>query len=513
MKEVILGSVFTFIYCIGCAQDANWQHLDPDKDSVFGVSTNRSYSSILKGRFLQKVIVAVIDGGIDTSHEDLRTVIWNNPKEIIGNEVDDDLDGYVDDVHGWNFIGGKSGNVEFDNLELTRYIRSKHAFFDSLSYGVVPIVYRSEYQAYRKSKKEFDRRLQQTEDAFARLERFRSTLSLIVRKIGKGETIGLEEFERYQVNDEEEGACLTMIIKELKSTPDFREINNHLAQIYKNLDEQLKYGLNVNYDSRKIVSDDYTDVYQKEYGNNDVCGPEAEHGTHVAGIIGAVRDNGLGITGVASNVAIMCIRIVPKGDERDKDVANAIRYAVNHGARIINMSFGKEYSSEKQVVVDAIKYALSKGILFVHAAGNDGKDLDDPVNKVYPSRKEINSIDSELAWIEVGASNWKNNTSLPASFSNYGKTTVDVFAPGVHIFSTTPGSHYDYLDGTSMAAPMVTGVAALIWGYKPSLKAKEVKRIILSSATKSEYLSNKCISEGVVNAYQALVLANAGNRE
>jgi subtilisin family serine protease len=282
---------------------------------------------------------------------------------------------------------------------------------------------------------------------------------------------------------------------------------------YKN---QVEYQLNTDFDPRTIVGDNYADATEKFYGNNDVKGPDATHGTHVGGIVGAIRNNGKGIDGVADNVLIMSVRVVPDGDERDKDVANAIRYAVDNGAKVINMSFGKPYSPNKKIVDDAIQYAMSKDVVLVHAAGNDGLNVDiDP--SFYPNGIGLDKNGKATSWIEVGASGAKDDQNLVAPFSNYGKNTVDVFAPGVQIYSTIPGSNYEFFDGTSMASPVVAGLAALLRSYFPNLSAVQVKEIILKSVTKVTHpvrvkgqtglLSDFCRTGGVVNAYEALKLA------
>jgi len=265
--------------------------------------------------------------------------------------------------------------------------------------------------------------------------------------------------------------------------------------------------LNIAFDSRFLVGDNYENSAEKYYGNNDVFGPFARHGTHVAGIVGAIRNNNLGINGIANDVKIMMVRIVPNGDERDKDVANGIKYAVDNGAKVINMSFGKSYSKDKSAVDEAVKYAMSKDVLLIHAAGNDGKDLDNTGNIFVPNKYYADKNGVADAWITVGASGWKDDMTLIAPFSNYGKTQVDVFAPGMQIYSTTPGSKYETLSGTSMAAPVVTGLAALIREYYPKLTAIQVKNIIMQSVEKRAILKDKCVSGGVVNAYNALKLA------
>jgi subtilisin family serine protease len=309
-------------------------------------------------------------------------------------------------------------------------------------------------------------------------------------------------------------------MSQLQRDPDYIKFRDEeLGEALKHIQVQVDYQYNLSFDPRPIVGDDYSNDKERLYGNADVTGPNADHGTHVAGIIGAVRDNAIGIKGIADHARIMVVRVVPDGDERDKDVANGIRYAVDNGARVINMSFGKGYKWDKEIVDEAVRYAMSKDVLLVHAAGNDGKDLEMESN--YPTRVYADSNGMAGAWIEVGASGWVNDSTLVAPFSNYGKTKVDVFAPGESIYSTTPGSHYANHDGTSMASPVVAGLAALIREYYPKLTALQVKDIILRSVLKVDHpvivrvdgkpakvmLSDISVSGGVVNAYQALQMA------
>ncbi|MCU0404428.1 MAG: S8 family serine peptidase [Chitinophagaceae bacterium] len=298
----------------------------------------------------------------------------------------------------------------------------------------------------------------------------------------------------------------------------FEELNAYLEQ-----QEGLmnaKTSPFVNY--RALIGDNPDDISDRNYGNPDIMGPEAKHGTHVAGIIAAKRNNNTGMDGVANNVQILTLRAVPDGDEYDKDIALAIRYAADNGAKVINMSFGKDFSPKKEWVDDAIRYAASKDVLLVHAAGNDSKNIDE--NDNFPSAL-MNDKSVAANMITVGASGDSSiKTGMIAPFTNYGKVTVDVLAPGVKIYSTVPtGNRYSFQEGTSMAAPVVSGIAALIRGYYPQLSAAEVKQILMQSVDKT--LSNQlfskpgsddetitmaelCGSGGIVNAYNALVLAD-----
>lgn len=551
----------------------NWYNLDLVKDGYFGISTEKAYDEFLKGRKPKaSIVVAVIDGGVETTHEDLKDVLWTNKKEIPNNGIDDDGNGYVDDIHGWNFIGSKRGNLAYDNLELVRIFKAYEPKYKStIRSTVLDSTQKEEFALYTKVTAEFGKKYDEAHQSFAVISIINKMLDS-VGQITHKPIPSLEDIENYKADSEEEEQCKKIIRRGAKESGSMEKFHKEMKDAYKQYDVMLRYNLNPKYDQRKeLVGDDYSNANERIYGNNDVAGPNAEHGSHVSGIIGANRKNNIGINGVADHVRIMGIRVVPEGDERDKDVANGIRYAVDNGARVINMSFGKGFKWNKEVVDEAVKYAEQKGVLLVHAAGNDSKnnDIEDNYpNKYYESpeaiayrkahkKPEINtmvfrpnqnaqqqgmgpgrnipgiplkpvvdtakfSLPHARNWIEVGASAYKNDASLKASFSNYGKYTVDVFAPGFMIRSTVPGSKYEEFDGTSMAAPVVSGLAALILSYYPELKPHEVREIIMKSVVKveqkvknenekgeSERVSFKelCVSGGIVNAYQALKLA------
>jgi subtilisin family serine protease len=498
IKSTIFLSMFFVINAV--AQKPNWHNLDLQKDSVFGISTEKAYSELqLSKKKFSTVIVGVIDSGLDTAHEDLKPVIWTNTNEIPGNGIDDDHDGYVDDVHGWDFIGGPKGDVNQENLELTRLIKKGNATPQML-------------QAYQKL-------LNKDNQIVDNIKGFEFYLDSMIIHMQKP-TPTLADFQAYKPRNGQEEQVKKIMIDALGENPDYATFRkSELDDVIKHYEDDLNYALNLSFNPRTIVGDDTTNAEEHFYGNNDVAGPADLHGTHVAGIIGAVRNNNIGIDGIADHVQIMSVRTVPDGDERDKDVANAIRYATDNGAKVFNMSFGKAYSPDKKVVDEAVKYAMSKDVLIVHAAGNESENLDKEKN--YPNRIYKDSSGSAGAWIEVGASGWKNDETLVASFSNYGKTTVDVFAPGVQIHSTLPNSTYGDESGTSMASPVVAGLAALIREYYPKLTALQVKEIIMKSVVKPTQLvkvkdgeientvlfSEVCISGGIVNTYNALKLA------
>lgn len=499
-------------------QKVNWQNLDLKTDAVFGISTEKAYKELLKGKKSTPVLVAVLDGGVDLDHEDLKRVIWTNKKEVAGNGVDDDKNGYVDDIHGWNFLGGKDGSVEFETLELTRIVRRDMARFAGVTATTVAEKDKADYETFVKNRTELETQLAEAKNNFQGMMGLKYFLDQVVKKLGKANPT-LADFESFKPTTKQEEAIQEIVVGELKKDPDFSAFyENQIVGGVKQAEEQVKYNLNIDYDPRSIVGDDPTNDNEHFYGNNDIKGPDALHGSHVAGIIGADRTNAIGVKGVADQVMIMGVRNTPNGDERDKDVANAIRYAADNGAKVLNMSFGKSYSPSKAVVDEAIKYALSKDVLIVHAAGNDNNDID--VENNFPSRKYNDGTEAG-AFIVVGASGSKDDETLKASFSNYGKTSVDVFAPGVAIKSTVPGNKYVNEDGTSMAAPVVSGLAALIRSYYPKLTAAQVKEIILKSVVKVNHninilkgednistpFADLCVTGGIVNAYNALKLA------
>jgi cell wall-associated protease len=494
----------------------DWQLLDATSDRVVGVSARRAERELLAGKQPKRtVIVAVIDGGIDTAHVGLKANLWTNPKEVAGNGKDDDNNGYADDVRGWNFIGGKDGrDVQYDALELTRlYARCTKQAPASAVRLPVP-----DEATCKRATDEFEKQRTETQQLAQQVEQISVVMTRaneILRRALGSDSLTKAKVTAYQPNSSEtqQAKMMWLRLADAGITPD------ELEKAKEEVETKNKYGLNPSYDPRAIVGDDYANTTERKYGNADVMGPDARHGTHVAGIIGAVRGTPGGIDGIAPNVKLMMVRTVPDGDERDKDIANAIRYAVDNGANIINMSFGKGYSPEKAVVDEAVKYADSKGVLLVHAAGNDGENLAEKPSfptPVYLSGGKPNN------WIEVGASSWKGLDSLAAPFSNYGKAQVDVFAPGVDILSTVPGGGYERESGTSMAAPVVSGVAALLMSYYPNLSATDVKRILMDSATRyadqrvarpgqgdveKVPFGSLSITGGVVNAYAAVKLA------
>lgn len=495
---------------------ANWYNLDLAKDSVFGVSTERAYD-LLKGHPAKTVIVAVIDGGTQYNHEDLKDIVWTNPGEIPNNGIDDDHNGYVDDIHGWDFIGGKTRNVNEDNLEMTRLYRQWKPKYENADPKTLSAQEKSEYDLYQTVKKEYNEKYNEASAGYKKYTGFMQGIKDVQQALGKDSNFTVAELESYKYKNTYDSVARAIFLKLTQNGMSVNQVTKGVKGAIDYYGTMVNYNLNLNFDPRNIVGDDYTNVNERFYGNDSVFGKHGEHGTHVAGIIAGERDNGVGINGIADHVQIMIIRTVPDGDERDKDVANAIRYAVDNGASVINMSFGKDFSPYKSAVDDAVKYAESKNVLLVHAAGNDSKNTDKENN--FPTPKMLNG---QMAsnWIEVGASTSTNDIHLVASFSNYGAKNVDLFAPGYHIYSCVPDSKYADMSGTSMASPVVAGVAALIRSYFPTLTAEQVKQVLVSSVVpinhkvilpgsdnKKVKFKTLCSSKGVVNAYNAVLAA------
>ncbi len=507
----------------------NWHQLDKAETGYYGISLDKAYDFV-KGKKSKTVVVAVIDSGIDTLHEDLKPILWTNPKEIPGNGIDDDHNGYVDDIHGWNFIGGKDGrNVKEDSYEGARvYHKLKAKYGDVVpDPSSVKPEDRAEVEMYRKAKEKVEGNPDATGGVdIVFLKRIATTLHKS-DSILQG-SMAVKSYTGKELDDY--AATLPEVVKARSTLLGLMKANNSLDQTNKDfLDGLDQY---VTGEERKeeakttapkdyrgeIVKDDETNINDRYYGNNDIMAGTPFHGTHCSGIIAAVRNNGKGVDGIADNVRIMMIRAVPDGDEHDKDIANAIRYAVDNGAQIISMSFGKDFSPQKSWVDDAVKYADTKGVLLVHAAGNDNKNIDSVDN--FPNPVYIKMKGRADNFITVGASGDSTNGGVTANFSNYGKNEVDVFAPGVKIYSSVPGGNtYGYASGTSMACPVVAGIAAFLLEYYPDLSAKQLKYVIEKSAVpvtdkvklpgseEKVNLSDISKSGGLVNAYQAAKLA------
>ncbi len=528
MKNIFFTGILICFFLSGKAQVSGWQHKDLKADHVFGISTDKAYAELLRNKEAQTVIVTIIDSGIDTLHEDLQASIWHNKQEIAANGIDDDHNGYTDDIIGWNFTGL---SIKWDSL--VKLIHTKGPFYDSLSYTKVPDGERAGFNRFNQLKKELEHVSFTLSQSLDNLVNYKKEIGLLVAATGKANP-GFQDFKALLARDSSKRKILIPLIDLLPLFKDYQTFQSEA------LDRQLK---NIRYaaghlysgpDSAGVISSLVDNNYDSSYNriftipdDNNLVGfqPITAHGTHIAGIIGADRANVKGIKGIANRVKIMSLKIYTGlfPGFRDENLASAIRYAVDNGARVINLSLGSLETADKKILDDAVRYAMKKNVLIVRASGNDGRDMDElPGKGLYPTKYYLEGGEA-AAWLTVGASDWEDNDTLAAKFSNYGATTVDVFAPGVQINSTIPGNRYQVFNGTSMAAPVVAGLAALIMEYYPRLTAIQVKEIIMRSAKKVNhkvYLPGKsavktevpfsrlCVSGGIVNAYKALKLAS-----
>lgn len=510
------------------SQLKHWGAMDLVTDTVPGMSVDRAYRELIKKRKGQPVIVGVIDSGTDIEHEDLKNVLWTNPGEIAGNGIDDDNNGFIDDVHGWNFLGDILG----ENMEYVRIVRKLGPKFEGKNESSISSADAKEYQLYQKAKAEFEKEYSETMANKTRYEQMLSQLKpaneAMVKKLGK-EDYTVEDLEGIKNPSQTEREQIGMLSQMLNFADSIPEVLDQLQGGVDYFTSKTDIHFNTTEDFRGVLGDDPDDITDNIYGDNNVLSADptrenVKHGTHVSGIIGAERNNGIGMDGVANNVQIMTVRAVPDGDEYDKDVAVAIRYAVDNGAKVLNTSFGKYYSPHSQWVYDAIKYAADHDVLIVNAAGNDGLDLD-TVN-VYPNDQVDNNEEIANSFLTVGALNYEFGPNMVANFTNYGKINVDVFAPGVKIWSTTPNNEYEFLNGTSMAAPGVAGVAAMIRSYYPKLSAAQVKQVLMDSGISpnievvlggdsSDTAMFPTISKSgkIVNMYNAFIMADKMSRQ
>ena len=507
-----------------------WHHFGSGSPFPTGIGSIAWYETSVKPP-VKKIIVAVLDSGVDIEHPDLRPNIWTNEDEIPGNKIDDDQNGYIDDIHGWNFIGGPDGSsVLYESLEVTREYAKESATWAGTDPTKLKGKRKKAYEDFLKTEELITTKQQNAREVILEVE---GTQMIVLNALKEaktvldGDSIDLSKLEQ---SENENAKIAAQIIKNIEEQGVKVESIEWLEEVameqfttqLQDARKDLDYAYNPDFNSRLIVGDQYMDYNNRNYGNNDVIGDFSYHGTHVSGIIGAVRNNDIGMNGIADDVVIMPVKLVPDGDERDKDVANGIRYAVDNGATVINMSFGKGYSPEKFLVDDAMKYAAKHDVLLVLGAGNEGTNLEeDPKfpNDTY-LKKSFLGPKGPKNLLSVGALAPDDGPSAVAEFSNYGKNEVDVFAPGVFIYSTTPDSSYDYASGTSMAAPVVSGLAALIRSRYPQLTAPQVKSIIMQSTRPLpekviqpgtfDTVDSKdlCVSGGMVDVEKAMKLAS-----
>ena len=531
MKKVLIAAAFLASFSFAFAQDKmqnndlkTWYHKDFSTTNVYGVNTNNAYKFLeSKGLKPRTVVVGVLDSGVEVDHPGLINNMWKNPNEIPNNGIDDDKNGYVDDIYGWNFIGGKTADVDADNLEVTRMVKKYQLIFegtDSAKNRANQVKMPEEYAMYQKSKKLFDEKGSEAKQYYQYFSGFNNAIPSIIKTLN-GKTLTKANLAAIKPASQEDSRNLQILnslvqdAENVGKTPKEVEelLKKEVEGALKHYESQATKHYNLDFDPRKeIVGDNYDNYNEKHYGNNHYEGPDASHGTHVSGIIAGLPHGNEAQYGVAHKVAkIMTVRAVPDGDERDKDVANAIRYAVDNGAKILNMSFGKAVSPGKKHVWEAMKYAEKKGVLLVKAAGNENQNIGE--NEYFPTNFMKQSDEKPFVsnMIVVGAST-NNSQNLRARFSNYNGKMVDVFAPGQEIYSTVPDAKYEYLQGTSMASPVVAGAAAVLWAYMPSLTPQQIKEALVKTVNKSTVNANVdssanfdqiSVAGGVIDLYKA----------
>ena len=525
MKKLLIAAAFYAGFATIAAQTATpndkdqktWYHKDYATTKVYGVNTENAYKFLeSKGLKPKTVVVGVLDSGVEVDHPGLAKNMWKNPNEVPNNGKDDDGNGYVDDIFGWNFLGGKNADIDVDNMEVTRVVKKYQSVFegpDSAKNKENQAKMPEEFAMYMKSKEVFTKKSQEAKQNVQLYTMIKNAIPDMVKLLGD-KTLTKQNLSTIKPSTQQEAMAM-QVLAQVSNDPQVAgksaaEVKTYMdAQMKEALDyftPQAEKGYNLDFDPRKeIVGDNYDDYSEKNYGNNHYEGPDAKHGTHVAGIIAGLPNGSEPQFGVASRVAkIMTVRAVPDGDERDKDVANAIRYAVDNGAKILNMSFGKPVSPGKNVVWDAFKYAESKGVLLVKAAGNENEDIAE--HQYFPTNYKSTSDEKPFVnnMIVVG-SNTNDANALKSSFSNYNKKMVDVFAPGSEIYSTVPDGKYEYLQGTSMASPVVAGASAVLLAYMPNLKPEQIIESLVNTtnASTNNGFENLSRSAGVIDVAKA----------
>ena len=525
MKKLLIAAAFYAGFATIAAQTATpndkdqktWYHKDYATTKVYGVNTENAYKFLeSKGLKPKTVVVGVLDSGVEVDHPGLAKNMWKNPNEVPNNGKDDDGNGYVDDIFGWNFLGGKNADIDVDNMEVTRVVKKYQSVFegpDSAKNKENQAKMPEEFAMYMKSKEIFTKKSQEAKQNVQLYTMIKNAIPDMVKLLGD-KTLTKQNLSTIKPSTQQEAMAM-QVLAQVSNDPQVAgksaaEVKTYMdAQMKEALDyftPQAEKGYNLDFDPRKeIVGDNYDDYSEKNYGNNHYEGPDAKHGTHVAGIIAGLPNGSEPQYGVASRVAkIMTVRAVPDGDERDKDVANAIRYAVDNGAKILNMSFGKPVSPGKNVVWDAFKYAESKGVLLVKAAGNENEDIAE--HQYFPTNYKSTTDEKPFVnnMIVVG-SNTNDANALKSSFSNYNKKMVDVFAPGSEIYSTVPDGKYEYLQGTSMASPVVAGASAVLLAYMPNLKPEQIIESLVNTtnASTNNGFENLSRSGGVIDVAKA----------
>lgn len=503
---------------------SEWQHLDIEKDTLAGTSLNRAYKELIKNKKGKEIIVAVIDTDIDINHEDLKSAIWINKKEIPNNGIDDDKNGYIDDINGWNFLGNSKGEfVSYANItpiRILRNLKKKYSSYpnfkgntkDSLLYIKANIQFKKDIEDLDELKKY----------ASENLKAYRESVKKVEAQFHKN-NFSIDEIDDLYLKCKKENSSLTQDVLTLRGHIRLGKDYNELLNDSIKVQDKAKTSYNEDYNDRAIIGDNDLDLNDNKYGNNNVFQNSewTYHGTIVSGVIGANRKNKIGINGFSDQIKIMPILAVPYGGyENEKDINLAIHYAVDNGAKVINMSFGNTTGDHSEWIKEAFLYAEKHDVLLIAGSGNNSRNND--IIPFYPiDYDEKSGIEYCNNFIKVGAITLDGDKYFLAYFTNYGKKTVDLFAPGFFLKTTDPNVGYSYRDGTSMASPIVAGVAALVRSHYPKLSASEIKQILLESSVKYDLevqvpgekegtlknFQELSKSGGVVNAYNALLLA------
>lgn len=450
------------------------------------------------------IIVGIIDSGVDTTSVDLRPAFWRNRKEKL-NGRDDDRNGYIDDLIGWNFLGTKDGkfNMETAGTEEFRQFKRLYPKYKDVDSSQVADKKEFAYYKLMRRKAKIDNYIKFTQYSEAKYDAclYMDSLMASQHQFNK-DTLTMGSLAKLPMEGDKWQKSCQMLMADLWNTDASTRWTDFLKSHKENLDLMKKRleGIEKEPDKRLLMGDDQTNAADRFYGNPTVQAGVYSHGTFVAGVVAGQGVKNPQIKGVYPQARLMIVRAVPDGDEYDKDIASAIRYAVDNGAKVINMSFGKTTSPQAEMVNQAIAYAAAKDVLLVQAAGNSSLNVDSVA--VYPTGTDA-SGHRFANYIRVGAS---DPSGARCHFSNYGAKNVDVFAPGEQITSVAPRNDHMESQGTSIASPVVTGVAALIRAYFPKLKAATVKRILMQSVRPMQE-KGLSASNGMVDALAAVKLA------
>lgn len=498
----------------------NWYHRTPN-DSMAGIAMDKAYEYVSNQKPKKKIIVALIDSQLDIYHEELRGAIYINPDEIPGNNLDDDNNGYIDDINGWNYLGTtKGGSIEVGNFQTTRIIRAlqrKYGILDLKSFSIEDNNDSALLQSAIEDSKYGIERAQRFIDWAKNLKNLYFEAQERYSYVFVDKSYTLNILDSVVPKDEQEKKVLDNIRYLNKNNLSLEDINSLIEDAYarKYICYNLAYNPYAAIDSIPETLS-YTGYGHGRVADNPI---RKKHATQVAGPMMAKRGNLMGIKGVSNNIQLMVLAVIPYGASRDKDFINAVHYAVDNGARIINYSAGDFYLEHEKEFYEAIEYAHKNGVLFVASAGNSNKDIDDPFYYYHPTGNSFSNSTRFNTFIKVGGINPEIGTKLKTKASNYGKKNVDIFAPGAYIKTTNATqSKYIVLGGTSIASSITSGVAAFILSYYPELSAAQIKDILLSSSTKydkaviikdSTVINFKELSRsgGVINAYNAIRMA------